>query len=133
MLVFRTESMLGLKELLELRRLRSLWLLGLSGLSPDCRAKRFRMSVKETTPVKRPEIRLPGSAAAETAGKAPARDGDAGVELIGDERTACEIEGVESGVEDDEDDGDASTTHIRCERVATSLATVCARVERGLT
>lgn len=26
-----------------------------------------------------------------------------------------------------------STTHIRCERVATSLATVCARVEKGLT
>ncbi len=48
--------MLGLTELLELRRLLARWLSVLNGLSPDWRAKRFKMSVKEMTPVSRPEI-----------------------------------------------------------------------------
>lgn len=88
------------------------------------------------TPVNLPEIREPGSAAAETAGKggkALARDGDAGVEFADEERTACEIDGVDRGVEEVDVLGEASTTHIRCDRVATSFATVCASVERGLT
>lgn len=39
------------------------------------------------------------------------------------------IDGVSAGVEEPEDAGDGlSTTHILCERVATSLATVCASV-----
>jgi hypothetical protein len=88
------------------------------------------MSVSEMTPVRRPEIRAPGRAAAETAGKALLRDGDAGVEFTGEERTAWVMEGVASGVAGAEGDGEAaSTTHIRWDRVATSLATVCARVE----
>jgi hypothetical protein len=88
------------------------------------------MSVSEMTPVRRPEIRAPGRAAAETAGKALLRDGDAGVEFTGEERTAWVMEGVANGVTGAEGDGEAaSTTHIRWDRVATSLATVCARVE----
>lgn len=80
--------MLGLIELLELLRLRARWSLGLKGFSPLCRAKRFRISVREMTPVKRPEIRAPGKAAAETAGKALWTVGEAGVEFAGEERTA---------------------------------------------
>lgn len=42
--------------------------------------------------------------------------------------------GVRAGVGGPEDDGDGSSTiHIRCERVATSFATVWARVDKGLT
>lgn len=38
--------------------------------------------------------------------------------------------GCSAGVEGPEDDGlGPSTTHMRCERVATNLATVCASVE----
>jgi len=40
------------------------------------------------TPVSRPEILAPGKAAAETAGKEPEREGEAGVEPAGEERTA---------------------------------------------
>jgi hypothetical protein len=44
------------------------------------------------------------------------------------------MEGVANGVAGAEGDGEAaSTTHMRCERVATSLATVCASVEYGFT
>lgn len=71
--------MLGRTELLELLRLLSLESEGRRGCSPDCRAKRLRMSVKETTPVKRPESLDPGKAAAETAGKLWAKLGDGGV------------------------------------------------------
>jgi hypothetical protein len=46
------------------------------------------MSVRDITPVKRPDILAPGSAAAETAGNVFWRSGDAGRELFGDERTA---------------------------------------------
>lgn len=87
-LEFRAESILGRTELLELRRLRALDSFGLRGLRPDWRAKRFKMSVSEITPVKRPDIRAPGKAAAETAGKTPPRDGDAGVEVAGEDMTA---------------------------------------------
>lgn len=95
------------------------------------------MSVNEITPVRRPEIRAPGSAAADTAGNVVARLGDAGVDTAGEDRIALDIEelvidGVGRGVA--EGDGDAaSTTHILWDRVATSLATVCARVEKGVT
>lgn len=95
------------------------------------------MSVNEITPVRRPEIRAPGSAAADTAGNDVARLGDAGVDTAGEDRTALDIEelvieGVARGVADGDGDA-ASTTHIRWDRVATSLATVCARVEKGVT
>lgn len=67
-------------ELLELLRRLARCSLGLDGFSPDCLANRLRISVNEMTPVNRPEIRAPGSADAETAGKDGARDGEAGVE-----------------------------------------------------
>jgi hypothetical protein len=66
------------------------------------------------TPVRRPEILAPGKAAAETAGNAVCMVGEAGVEFIGDERTAWVMEGVASGVAGAEGDGEAaSTTHMR--------------------
>ena len=74
-------------ELLELRRLRSRESVGLSGLRPDCRANRLRISVNEMTPVSRPESLAPGREAAETAGNEFENDGDAGRES-GEERTA---------------------------------------------
>jgi hypothetical protein len=53
---------------------------------------------------------------------------------VGEARTACETEGVASGVAGVEGDGeDVSTTHMRCDFVATNLATVCASVDCGLT
>ena len=74
----------------------------------------MRISVSEMTPVSRPEILAPGSAAAETTGKVVCRDGEAGVEFAGEDRTAWEIEGVASGVAGAEVDGEAaSTTHMR--------------------
>jgi len=112
-LVPRAESILGLIELLELLRLLSRWSFGLSGFKPDCRANRLRTSVREITPVRRPEMRAPGSADAEM-GNAALRDGDAGVELVLGARTACVIEGVAEGVAGAEGEGEAlSTTHIR--------------------
>lgn len=54
-------------------------------------------------------------------------DSNVGRWAMGDEGTRTD--GVSAGVECPDDDGDgASTTHIRCERVATNFATVCARV-----
>lgn len=51
----------------------------------------------------------------------------AGMGEIGEGGTMTD--GVSAGVDGPDDDGDgASTTHMRCERVATSLATVCASV-----
>ncbi len=44
--------------------------------------------MREMTPVRRPEIRAPGKAAAETAGNEVWMDGEAGVEFAGEERTA---------------------------------------------
>jgi len=103
--------------------------LGLNGLRPDWRAKRFRISVRDTTPVNRPEIRAPGRAEAET-GNAPLIEGDAGFDPGGGTRTAWVIEGVANGVAGADGEGEAdSTTHIRWLLVATSLATVWARVE----
>lgn len=121
-----TESILGRIELLELRRLRSRWSLGLSGFNPDWRPKRFRISVRETTPVSRPEILAPGKAAAETAGNSPASDGEAGVDELGECRVAWLMEGVVPGDGEGEDD---STTHIRWDLVASNLAIVCPSVE----
>jgi hypothetical protein len=85
------------------------------------------------TPVNRPDIRAPGKAEAETAGKAENNDGDAGPDP-GCDMTAWVIDGVAKGVAGVEGDGEAaSTTHILWARVATSLATVWARDEYGLT
>jgi len=70
------KSMLGLNELLELRRRRCLWPLGSDGCSPECRANRFKMSVKDITPVSRPDMPV----APDTAGNAAFNAGEAGVE-----------------------------------------------------
>ena len=86
--------------------------------------------MSEITPVSRPERRAPGSATADTAGKAFTNDGEAGTEPLGDERTACGVAGVARGVAGVDGDGDwDSTTHIRWALVATILATVCAKVD----
>jgi hypothetical protein len=109
----------------------------------------LRISVRLMTLLRRPDKLAPGieeMAEAEMAGAAapvPARwvgaveltgTGPAmpGRGVMGDGGTPTE--GVRAGVEWPDEAGEgASTTHMRCERVATSLATVCARVEYGLT
>jgi len=85
------ESMLGLTEILELRLLLDLSSLGSDGCRPDCLANRLRTSVRETTPVSRPEIPAPGTADADTAGNEDDNPGEAGP---AEERTA----GVAAGV-----------------------------------
>lgn len=94
------------------------------------------MSVREMTPERRPDMRAPGRAAAETAdaGKLPLMLGEIGLEPGVGGLPAYVMEGAARGVAGCEGDGEAdSTTHIRWERVATSRATVCASVEYGLT
>jgi hypothetical protein len=128
MLELLAESILGRTDMLELLRLLLLCSFGSEGWSPDWRANRFKTSVKDTTPVSFPEIRAPGRAAAETEGNAGERDGEAGP--CGVARTA----GTAAGVAGVDGEGEAlSTTHILWLVVATSLATVWARVEYGLT
>lgn len=96
-------------------------------------ANKLRMSVSVTTPVRRPERWEPGRADAGTDGEGicgPAAAGcdDEGAEL--GTNTVGAIEGVVGAEWDGEAD---STTHMRCEFVATSFATVCASVEYGFT
>jgi len=95
----------------------------------------LRISVREITPVKRPDNPAPGRAAAETVvGNVPLIEGEAGFEFDVVARTAWEREGVARGVTGFDGAGEAdSTTQTRCDRVATSLATVWARVEPGFT
>lgn len=84
------------------------------------------MSVKEITPISRPEM----PEAPDTTENVGVRPGEAGNELYGATRTA----GVVAGVAGAEGDGEEpSTTHILCDFVATSFAVVCASVEEGLT
>lgn len=56
------------KELLDERRLCRLVSAGSLGLRPLARAKRFKMSVRETTPDRRPDMLAPGRAEANTVG-----------------------------------------------------------------
>lgn len=119
------------------------------GFSPLARAKRLRMSVRLMTPLSLPERLAPGTAeiadaemdgatapvaarcvgAVEVTGVGPAKPGSG---VIGEGGTT--IAGVIAGVEGPDEAGDgASTIHMRCERVATSLATVCASVLYGFT
>jgi len=110
------------------------------GFSPLAFANRFRTSVKLTTPQRRPDILAPVMAAADMAGAGwiggCVGDGEAcrpllaaaGSGVIGDGGTR--MAGVMAGVGGPEEAGDGcSTTHMRCERVATSLATVWASVD----
>lgn len=124
----REESKLGLTELLELRLLLARCSPGSDGFSPVDLANILRTSVRETTPESLPERRAPAIA---DAGTAAAVTGDGGATLVAALVKPC---GAIRGVAGAEGEGDAdSTTHIRCDLVATSLATVCARVEYGLT
>lgn len=161
-------SRLGRIELLELRLRLALCSPGSVGCSPLDRAKRFKMSVSEITPVSLPDRCAPGSAAAGTEDEAEkmgveSGKGDGGAEdcmfcpLVntvadtdGDPPPAAatvvgpDVEllmasaeppalavavvvptGPRRGVAGALGLGEAdSTTHIRWERVATSLATV---------
>jgi hypothetical protein len=89
------------------------------------------MSVRVTTPIRRPERTLPVIDDAGTAGKwvvAVRED----VELVAEEGT--KTVGPKSGVAGAEGEGEGdSTTHMRCDLVATNLATVWASEEYGLT
>lgn len=129
------ESMLArIDELLLPRRCR-LASSGLCGFSPLTFAKRFNTSVSEITPHILPDMCCPGILAAGTALPAKAicrgaaTEGADILEKVG--KGAGTAVGWTCGVAE-EGDG-ASTIHMRCDRVATSLATVCARVEYGLT
>ena len=112
------------------------------GCSPLAFANRLRTSVRLITPLNLPDRLAPLIADAEMAGATapvPARCvGDveltgvgpicvAGRGVMGDGGTRDA--GGSAGVGGPEDEGDGlSTTHMRCERVATSFATVCASV-----
>lgn len=144
MLSLRALSML-LRMLLELERRRACRASsGSWGLSPLARANRLRISVRLMTPLSLPERLAPGMAemadaemagatapvaarcvgAVELTGVGPAMPGSG---VVGEGGTT--MAGVIAGVEGPDEAGDgASTTHMRWERVATSLATVCASV-----
>ena len=82
--------------------------------------------MREITPVSFPERRAPAIA---EAGTAAAGIGEAGTP-VGAVLLALEVCGAIIGVAGVDGYGDAdSTTHIRCDLVATNLATVCASVE----
>jgi len=114
--------------LLLLLRLLLAWS-GSCTLSPLALAKTFSISVKLTTPDRCPLMFWPGKAAAGTA-----FEGAVGV--CGRPCVIVVGLGAIAGVEGMDDAGEGlsgeSTIHNRCERVATSLATVCARVEVGV-
>jgi hypothetical protein len=120
--------MLGLTEILELLLLLDLCSLGSKGWSPDCLANRLSTSVRDTTPVSRPDIPAPGNADADTAGNEEDKPGEVGPALA-EENRAGVAAGSAAGVGGEECDGEAlSTTHILWLLVATSFATVCASV-----
>lgn len=121
-LLDRNASTLCRTELLELRRRRALCSHGSEGCSPVDFANALRISVSETTPISLPDSSAPAIAAAGTeatgaaGGIAPGATSLA-VELCDD---TVGIAGVGRG----DGGGPESTTHIRCDLVATSLATV---------
>lgn len=140
-------SKLGLTELLLLLLLLARCSLGSDGRRPLFLANKLRISVSDTTPVNRPDNLAPGNAAAGT----EAGSGLCGpVEMaVPDGTTTLGLGlipvagetgmtggamtgwlGARRGVAGALGEGDAdSTTHMRWELVATSLATVCASVE----
>lgn len=110
---------------------------GSRGDKPQAFAYRLRMSVRLITPMRRPLTLAPGRAAAGTArlGLAGVKGGPGVGETLWLGRTVgMLVEGIRAGDAGTDDAGEAvSTTHMRCERVATSLATVCASVLYGVT
>lgn len=147
----RRPDMLSLRELSKLRLMLLLLDLllacrassGSCGCRPLTLANRFSTSVKLTTPLNLPDKLAPEIADAEMAGAAVLWC-CAGVVVVADMMAAedgrgvmgdggTRIAGVAAGVGGPEEAGEGvSTTHMRWERVATSLATVWARVENGL-
>lgn len=97
------------------------------------------MSVKLTTPVRRPEtFEVPPEVSAECAELEVVAGATAFgfaielVELLSEGRMG--VDGIMAGVDGPEEDGEgSSTTHMRWLLVATSFATVCASVLKGLT
>lgn len=119
--------MLGRIELLELFLRLARWTRGSDGFNPVDLANVFRTSVKETTPLSLPDKRAPIIADAGTEAAIWGEGGAAGTPCV---KLDGPVNGVVRGVSGAVGDGDAdSTTHIRCDLVATSFATVCARVE----
>lgn len=123
----RKDSTLGRTELLELRRRRTLCSHGSEGCNPVDLANMLRISVSETTPISLPDKRAPaivgaGTVTAGTADAIVAGTVPADIEV-------CDVVIGVVGVDRGDDCGPASTIHIRCDFVATSLATVCANVE----
>src|SRR5512140_2493890 len=77
-------SRLGRTELLELRLLRARCSDGSEGRRPLDFANRLRMSVRDTTPVRRPERRAPGSVEAGTDDRLWPGRGDCGPDEVVD-------------------------------------------------
>jgi len=73
----KSTLLLTLLELLLLRRIR-ISVGSAVSMTPPALANRMRISVRETTPTKRPEIRAPGSAEADTEGPLGAMNGGFG-------------------------------------------------------
>ena len=118
--------MLARMELLELMRRFARWALGSVGFRPVDFANRLRISVREMTPLRRPDIRAPIMADAGTAG-AFCGEGGATLALAGavGGGPPGKLPGPVKGVAGPVGEGDAdSTTHMRWDLVATSLATV---------
>jgi hypothetical protein len=137
-----------LRILLELLRLRARRASsGSCGCRPLALANKFKMSVRLMTLLSLPDRLDPVMAIADMAGATapvPARcvgaveltgvapDNMPGRGVMGDGGTRDA--GVSAGVGGPEEEGDGlSTTHMRCERVATSFATVWASVLKGFT
>lgn len=111
--------MLARTELLELFRRRARCAPGSDGFSPVDLANAFSTSVNETTPLSLPDKPAPIIA---DAGTAAAGCGEGGV---GGGGPCVKLDGPIKGVAGADGEGDAdSTTHMRCDLVATSLATV---------
>jgi len=134
---------------------------GSLGSKPEALANRFRISVRLTTPERRPESEEPGMWMLDAVTEVVLLEGEVvvyggpdapenavggnivfiilelGVKIAPDVSGfggGFEYAGVRAGVGGPEDAGEGGcTTHILCERVATSLATVWARVEKGFT
>ena len=79
---------------------------GSTGVNPDDRANRFKMSVRETTPVRRPESRAPGAEEAETEGNGSGMVGGEVERRVGGGSGSTGVAGME-----EEGEG-VSTTHI---------------------
>lgn len=116
--------MLARTELLELFLRLARCTPGSDGFNPVDLANALRISVKETTPLSFPDIRAPTMADAGTEAAIWGEGGaTGGVPCV-------KLDGPVNGVSGAVGDGDAdSTTHMRCDLVATSLATVWANVE----